>query len=564
MFDNPQASHTLGLELDAHSLKGVAISFVRGAPKLEAVFDYPVEITEGNVKPLYIDDQKKQLDDLIHKHLVATPMDAQDVLVRPLELKLTKEKDIDSVLIFQAEPILPFSADNAVVDKIILSQDKESSKLTIFAVRKDHLSHHLQLWNSLGIEPEVVTAAPLALALFAKHFATPQEPCYVLHMGLSRSLCSLIEDGKLVAAQSISGGLESLIQAYAKDAGKSFEDAKDEISKFNFNSLNEEAYPSLKAAFEILRLSVTRTIYALAKQVKGRDISLVLVVGEGAAIEGLSEVLCRPLNKTLLTLQDNPGFGMNAAELQKFALPIGEALSALPNCKDEINLRQGELGFPDRWKRLKKPILTYFMLCIGAALALMLFGKSYVKYQEAEVRKHYLDILNVMNKPYADFEKEFTAKYPSGRDLTPGEVVNVTELTPDELKSRLNFLEKEIQSTPQTYPLQPGIPLVSDVLAWLSTHANFVGKDGAPELQIESFSYTMAKRPDPTKKNDKYQVKVELEFSSPAPKMAREFHDALIGPNEIVDPKGEVKWSSNKDRYRTSFFLKDKTAYSTP
>ena len=56
-------------------------------------------------------------------------------------------------------------------------------------------------------------------------------------------------------------------------------------------------------------------------------------------------------------------------------------------------------------------------------------------------------------------------------------------------------------------------------------------------------------------------MKVELEFSTATPKLAREFHDALIAPNQIVDPKGEVKWSSNRGKYRTSFFLKDKTLY---
>ena len=82
-----------------------------------------------------------------------------------------------------------------------------------------------------------------------------------------------------------------------------------------------------------------------------------------------------------------------------------------------------------------------------------------------------------------------------------------------------------------------------------------------PLIQLESFSYGMLKRPEQSKKQEKYQVKVEFEFTTATPKLAREFHDALIAPNEIVDPKGEIKWSSNRGRYKTSFFLKDKTIY---
>jgi type IV pilus assembly protein PilM len=118
------------------------------------------------------------------------------------------------------------------------------------------------------------------------------------------------------------------------------------------------------------------------------------------------------------------------------------------------------------------------------------------------------------------------------------------------------------------YPLLPNTPRVSDVLAWLSTHTNVVGKDEKTEallpiIQLENFSYVMVKRPDQTKKQEKYQVKVEIEFTSPTPKQAREFHDALIAPNPLVDPKGEVKWTANKGKYRASFFLKDKTVYPT-
>jgi type IV pilus assembly protein PilM len=558
MFDNPQASHTLGLELDAYSLKGVALSFTRGVPKLEASFDYAVEQLENNVKPLYTIEQKQQFDDLVKKHLVVTAMDTQDVLVRPMELKLKKEKDIDAVLAFQAEPILPYPTDNAIVDKIFLSQDKEGSKLTIFAVRKDHLAQHLQQWSSL-IDSEIVTAAPLALALFAKQFAG-SEAGYVLHLGIGHSLCILADQGKLIAAQAVPIGIENLAEALAQEMGIDQADARLRL-RDNFPALQQEENAPLKTAVEEFRQMVTRTIYALAKQAKGREINTMLMTGPGANIGGLSEALCSSLHKTLVPLNDDPAFGMSAQELRDFALPLGEALSALPNCKDEINLRQQELAFADQWKRLKKPMMVYISLCIGVAFALTLFGRAYLSYQEGEVRLQYLDLLNAMNKPYDEFEKEFNAKAPSPRDLAPGEILSIADLSSNEIKKRLSFLEKEIQATPQTYPLQANIPLVSDVLAWISTHANFVGKDGSPALQIESLSYTMVKRPEPTKKNEKYQVKIELEFSSPTPKMAREFHDALIEPNDIVDSKGEIKWSSNRDRYRTSFFLKDKTVY---
>ena len=78
---------------------------------------------------------------------------------------------------------------------------------------------------------------------------------------------------------------------------------------------------------------------------------------------------------------------------------------------------------------------------------------------------------------------------------------------------------------------------------------------------LENFSYKMVKRPEFNKKKEHYQVKVEIEFSTHTPRYAREFHDILLAPNEIIDPTSDVKWSSERGRYRASFFLKDKTLY---
>ena len=78
---------------------------------------------------------------------------------------------------------------------------------------------------------------------------------------------------------------------------------------------------------------------------------------------------------------------------------------------------------------------------------------------------------------------------------------------------------------------------------------------------MTSFQYTLLKRPEMEKKQEKYQVKVDLEFTTSSPKWAREFHDLLINPNPFVDPKGEVKWNVTRGSYKTSFLLKDQTAY---
>ena len=620
MFEKPKATSVVAMEIDAFVLRGLVLSLLRGKLRIETTFNFLIsDFDAGSIKSI-TEEQRSQLDDLVHQHLLVTSLNMSHLLVRPLELSLVKDKDIRAVLSSQVEMLLPYPIENAVVDRLLLSQDKEGSRLTILAARKDHVVSHLADWNALGIEPEVVSADPQALALFAHHFYPNMEMHYVLHLRISHSLCILVDKGKLIAAQSISHGVFGLISAYSRLAGMDLIDAYKQLATFDLN-LKDEA---LQSELEILRQQVTRTLYALTKQTKGKSADGVLMTGIGSEIKGIREALCLPLNKEIIPvfpgapiITDNPriaaiiekvktvfvesgayeklcsflasskikakvsslysrliellpikavepGIELSARELEIFALPIGAALSALPLKCDQVNFRQGEFAYPAPWKRLKKVLTGYFLLCVGLAAALTFYGIAYVSYREVEIRQRYLELLDVMNKPYNDFESEFTSKYPSSYsgNLQNG-LIPLENLSNEQIQSRLMYLEKEVQSTPQIYPLQPNIPLVSDVLAWIGTHQAFIGADEeSPSLEIENFQYSLVKKPDPTKKQEKYQVKIDLEFYSPTPKMARAFHDALITPNEIVDDKGEIKWSSNRDSYRTSFYLKDRTSYT--
>src|SRR5262245_53195928 len=141
MFDKPQSTHSLGLDIDGPLARGAVLIYTRGKPKLDSLFEFPVESSNlsqmENVKPLYTETQKDQLALLANKHLVVTAIPTHEVLVRSLELKIKKEKDINAVLPFQSEPLLPYPVENAILDKIILSKNKEDYKLSVIAVRKD-------------------------------------------------------------------------------------------------------------------------------------------------------------------------------------------------------------------------------------------------------------------------------------------------------------------------------------------------------------------------------------------------------------------------------------------
>jgi len=565
MKNKPTASHTLGLELGPFRLKGASLIFQRGKPALDRVIEIDIDQekdTSDHVKLLYKDCNKQDFSILLHKSLVVTAMPTSEVLVRKLTVPLSKDRDIDAVLDFQAEPLLPYPIENGVIDSITLEKNEGKTSLSILAVRTDHLSQHLKQWQTIPVEPEVVACVPNALTSFSTLFSPSKEAHFILHLGMTETTCILTKQGKLLASQSSQIGLINLIEAFAADTEVSKISAYQQIFSLDFSSVTKDLSPQLFQMLQKLHLEVARFLLALVKQVQAGEVQEILITGEGGTISYLPEMLCENMKKTLIFPEENPHFSLTQKELQKYSAPIGMGLTALPQSTAPINFRQKEFVYPFPWKRIKKVMATYLTLCLVLSGSLFLFGNVMIANQEQAIKEKYLDLLVFMQKPFYEFESQFHKKEINEGPLENEKSFDTRNLTAKDLRVRLNVLEKEIRKAPNTFPLLANTPRVSDVLVWLSTHPHIVGENqGKPKIQLESFQYKIVKRPYHKKKNEKYQVKIELEFSSPIPRYAREFHDILLEPNNYVDPKGEIKWSGERGKYRTSFLLKDKTIY---
>ncbi len=533
MFERPTATYSLGLEVEGSSLRGALLTLQGDGLKVERLFSVKFHLEEGGLpqqaNPLVSVTPplpRGQLDEA----LIVTGFNNEEILVRSLEVKLPKPKDVDSVLLFQAEPLLPFPLDNAVIDRQFLGVEEGASQLTVFATRKDRMQGHLDFYHALGIEPEAISCYPAALAAFAKWVVDTSTPIFVLHLAGENAVCLLAQQGNVVASHALTG-ISGLLAHLPPSP--------------DFTSIaSSEGHPAAPL-LEALRLSVGRTLYALTKQNQGEQIPNVLVTGEGALLNNLGTYLCESFNKQCLTPKAIPGCSVD--DLVRYAIPIGLAQGGLSG-GEGLNFRQAELAYPNPWKRLKKPIGIYFLACLGITLLIFLVGQLRSNYELHSLRDQFSSLLLGMGKDYQGFEEAY-------HKATQGPVVqNFNKLSASDLQNRVDFVRNDVQNTPLTFPLQPNTPRVSDILAWIASHPK-------ARIQIESFSYNMVKRPDKSKPKERYQVRVEMEFSSPDAKLARDFYDALVAPNDFVDPKGEVKWTYAAGKYRISFFLKDKTFY---
>ncbi len=545
MFKFTPSIISIGLERSPVGIKGASVTLSRKGPSINRLFTLNPDV--DNVKQLYIQHP-----------LLTTGIDGLEILTRSLQLPLTKEKDIESALAFQAEPLLPYPIDQAILAYQVIAKNQESTHLILFSARKEAVQTDIEQWQTLRIEPEKVAPVPSALCQFGISYLSLDKTYLILSIQQRAMTCVLIKEGKLLASFALPEGLESLLIAQTEDGLESLPQNEEE-----WRALSQQKNLQLASALSRFQKNVARMSYALAKELRNSSIEGIAITGQAAEWEGFSEYLAQALNFSLMICEPLSNFP--SRELLSYAIPIGLALGSLPGQVTPIDFRQQELAYPNPWYRFKGPLITYFVVILLLSLTFYFFSHSYLSYQEDQLKQAYVELLAGINKSYDQFETTFLAKNAQAYDRFNGEVVAVEKLNQEDLIERLAFLQKELQAVPDSFPLFANIPRVSDVLAWLSQHPTVIYQDengqSQARLQIENFAYTMLKRPQQGKKQEKYQVKIELEFSSSMPKWAREFHDALIAPNDWVDPKGEVKWSSNRGKYKTSFYLKDKTIY---
>jgi type IV pilus assembly protein PilM len=561
MLERASATHTLGLERVGSHVRGVVLHYRRRQVVCEGTFVLDGANGDDTMPPLFLTEGGKALERQVHQALVVTAIDGSQTIVRQLEVKLKKQSDIDAVLSFQAEPVLPFTAEEARIDRVFLDHTEDGTRLALLAVKREQLATHLAEWENLGIEPEIVGSIPHALSVWMATFQPEQEqPVLLLHIGFAYTNCVLIAHGRLLAAQSYRGGIKDLSTAYQHDTASLAEEYTDnELLKVDFNNLDAKALPTLKQKFIQLQRDAVRTAFGLVKYAHIGDVQALVITGEGSLYPTLSDALSKAIGKPLLTVSAPVQLGLDNKAMTRLAVPIGLALTALPQDTSQINFRQQEQAYPHPWKRLRWPLTLALALCSMLALSVYFFGQAYLSDRTYTLQSAYVDLVSDLKRDYNDIEKRLN-------DNPEAEITPPIALDAADLDQRLALFERENTNSPDTIALFPHVPRVSDVLAWLSSHPQVVIDDNAAQktnasIQIDSFNYRMVKRPELNKQRDRYQVQVELEFSSQSARSARLFYDSLIAPNAMVDPKGEVKWTAANGKYRVSFFVKDKTHY---
>uniref|UniRef100_A0A832I457 Type IV pilus assembly protein PilM n=1 Tax=Eiseniibacteriota bacterium TaxID=2212470 RepID=A0A832I457_UNCEI len=153
-----------------------------------------------------------------------------DVFIKQIHLPLLADDEIGPALRFEARKHLPFDPQTMVIDWQVIGRYPGDRRLEVLlaAVAQDRLARALEPLAALGIEADIVDAAPLALTNALSHGREAEREAHcLLDIGHTASHLTLWQRGEPYFSRRLDVGGRTLTQAIADATRVPFEEAEE-------------------------------------------------------------------------------------------------------------------------------------------------------------------------------------------------------------------------------------------------------------------------------------------------------------------------------------------------
>ncbi len=310
--------------------------------------------------------------------VVALPGDM--VSIRALEFPFSDQRKVLSVLGYELEGQIPYDMDEVVFDQIIAPTGEGESRVLVGIVAVERAMAALAQLGKVGLEPTVLTVAPLCYGYLGDPAATVHDhPWALLDMGHLRSNFVVLRGQQPLAARTISRGGMHLTQGVADLYQVDMERARD--LKHTYASLPylggpavpEDQLPMVDVVsreIDPLVRAVRQTLLGL-KQTPSLMPSRVVLCGGSSVIPGLREHLSERLD--VQVDQGLPPEAPTGVGGRGQVLAVGLAKILAERRVPSVNLRRGALAPSDEKSLLARKAL-YIASSLVAVLGLLVLN----------------------------------------------------------------------------------------------------------------------------------------------------------------------------------------------
>jgi len=509
----------LGLQLDPPFIRIAQIQRKSSGVK---ILHWATETTDAleHVKRLYI---------RAFKGKTVTGLPLSSLFIRSLEIPLTSSKHLSEVISFQSEATSHFNPTETLSVPTFTKKGKNKVDTLLFTSSRILLRSHLQNWRTWDVDPDLVSAVPLALIQYTRWKYPALTSAFLIDLGSSEWSCIWMENGQLQKSHFIGGGTEALLSAFGEDRKRVL--LPKEISifakQYDLLQIKSHVTPLLSARLEDMRHELAKIFCSFHKLAGTKPI---LFTGQVNAFTHLREFLLAEIQEWC-----SEEIASDVEE-GKHAVALGLAFEELTQ---PLQFRREEFFPPKKWKKagIYAMALSGISLLLGSATFIL--GSYLIQSQKEKMI-------------------QTLAAYLKQEDQTLQQSLFSKGGNEEEILSRWN---RAIASYKKEYPFILRAPKVSELLEWLTP---FLNQENNP-ISLVSMRYKLLQFPTLDNPAEPYQAKLEIELHIPNPTSARKLHEALLQDKKWIYLDHAVEWDAlNNDIYRSSFYLKNKDGFYVP
>jgi len=312
-------SQVIGLDIERGALKAVQLAASGGNYTLRHVGYHrlpPGTITEGEVADhdlLAAEIREFWSSHSFKGRSVVLGVANQRVVVRLLNFPHMEEEDLKSAISFEAQDHIPMALDEAVLDYAVLGPQAEGSdldRILVVAAHREMIGRYTSAVRAGGLRLAGIDVKALSLTRSTLPDAFFDEGAtLLLDIGTELSNLVVVQGGSPTLTRFIPMGLDDLVRAVSEAADLSGEEAEkqalDPRTRLGYEpgdvesqededfdpALAYDVRRGLEEAVQTLAEDVQRSIEYHHSQPESREVSQVLVSGEGVLVAGFDSYL---------------------------------------------------------------------------------------------------------------------------------------------------------------------------------------------------------------------------------------------------------------------------------
>ncbi|MBA2442629.1 MAG: type IV pilus assembly protein PilM [Rubrobacter sp.] len=317
----------VGLDIDRGALKAVQVARSGSSYTLQQVGYRRLPagtVTDGEVADH--DLLASELKEFWSSHAfkgksVLLGLANQKVVVRLLEFPRMSQEDLQGVIRYEAQDSIPMPLDEAIMDYVLLGPGSEGAedldRVLIVAAHREMISRYTSAVRAAGLRPTGVDVKALSLVRSTLPSTLFEDGGATLLLDVGSEISNLVvsQDSTPTMARFLPGGSNFLAQSVADTTGLPEEEAEEQLtnSRVRLGSEPEvdvdvegmedtvvegedpaflfDVRRGLEDAVQALAEDVQRSIEYHYSQPGSRDVTQVVVSGEGAMVSGFDSYL---------------------------------------------------------------------------------------------------------------------------------------------------------------------------------------------------------------------------------------------------------------------------------